>query len=252
MKHIGRASVSAILVWVITAGFFLAIRGYAAELVTTIKAGKPSLVTWHGLEGTGVGVDIPTGMLLTQEDSAHGIELWFTDGTPAGTHLVRDINPGSESGGPAWYHRVGNVAVFRASDGIHGSEVWRSDGTDAGTYMLADIGPGKQGFGGDAVFSGVVLDGVLYFAADDTVSGRELWRTDGTREGTFLVADIVPGYAGSDPADLTVAAGRLYFSLYTDGLWVSDGTSSGTRLRVISRPTTNQHSTPSRNASAYP
>ena len=229
MKHIGRASVSAILVWVITAGFFLAIRGYAAELVTTIKAGKPSLVTWHGLEGTGVGVDIPTGMLLTQEDSAHGIELWFTDGTPAGTHLVRDINPGSESGGPAWYHRVGNVAVFRASDGIHGSEVWRSDGTDAGTYMLADIGPGKQGFGGDAVFSGVVLDGVLYFAADDTVSGRELWRTDGTREGTFLVADIVPGYAGSDPADLTVAAGRLYFSLYTDGLWVSDGTSSGTR-----------------------
>jgi ELWxxDGT repeat protein len=229
MKHFGRARASAIWAPVIAAAFFIAFRGDAAELVNTIKAGKPSLVTWAGLEGTGVGVEIPAGMLLTQQDSAHGAELWITNGTPLGTHLVRDINPGSEAGGPSWYHRVGDVAVFLASDGIHGSEVWRSDGTDAGTYMLADIGPGKQSYGGSPVFSGVVLDGVLYFAADDTVSGSELWRTDGTREGTFLAVDIVPGYVGSDLADLTVAGGRLYFSRYTDGLWVSDGTTSGTR-----------------------
>ncbi len=230
MKYFGRAPVSAILAWVIAAGAFMAIRGDAAELVNTIKAGKPSLVTWAGLEGTGVGVDIPTGMLLTQEDSAHGTELWFTDGTPAGTHLVRDINPGSESGGPAWYHRVGNVAVFLASDGIHGLEVWRSDGTEAGTYMLADIGPGKQWYGGSAVFSGVVLDGVLYFAADDTVSGKELWRTDGTREGTFLAVDIVPGYAGSDPDGLVVAGNRLYFSRER---WIVDLRRNGSGTQKI-------------------
>jgi len=228
MKYFGRAPVSAILAWVIAAGAFMAIRGDAAELVNTIKAGKPSLVTWAGLEGTGVGVDIPTGMLLTQENSAHGTELWFTDGTPAGTHLMRDINPGSESGEPAWYHRVGNVAVFLASDGVHGLEVWRSDGTEAGTYLLSDIGPGKQWYGGSPVFSGVVLDGVLYFAADDTVSGKELWRTDGTREGTFLAADIVPGYAGSDPDGLVVAGNRLYFRA-NGGLWISDGTDPGTQ-----------------------
>ena len=129
----------------IAAGFFMAIRGDAAELVNTIKAGKPGLVTWAGNEGMGVGVEIPRGMLLTQKDSAHGAELWITNGTPAGTHLVRDINPGAESGGPSWFWRVGDVAVFRASDGIHGTELWRSDGTELGTYMLADIGPGKQG-----------------------------------------------------------------------------------------------------------
>ena len=229
MKQFGRVSASAILASVIAAVFFMAIRGDAAELVNTIKAGMPSLVTWPGgLEGTGVGVEIPAGMLLTQKDSAHGSEVWFTDGTPAGTRLVRDINPGSVSGGGAWYHRVGDVAVFLGSDGIHGPEVWRSDGTDAGTYMLADIGPGKQGFGGNAVFSSVVLDGVLYFAADDTVSGIELWRTDGTREGTYLAVDIVPGYAGSGPEGLTVAGNRLYFSL-SDGLWSSDGTPTGTQ-----------------------
>jgi ELWxxDGT repeat protein len=227
MKQFGRATASAILTTAIAAAFFVAIRGDAAELVKTIKAGKPSLVTWAGNEGMGAGLEIPGGMLLTQKDSAHGTELWITNGTPAGTHLLRDINPGTESGGPSWFWRVGDVAVFRASDGIHGTELWRSDGTELGTYMLADIGPGKQGYGG-SVLQGAVLDGVFYFVGDDGVSGSELWRTDGTREGTFLAVDIVPGHAGSEPGGLTVAGNRLYFR--TDaGLWISDGTSPGTR-----------------------
>ena len=227
MKYFGRAPVSAILAWVIAAGFFMAIRGDAAELVNTIKAGKPGLVTWAGNEGMGVGVEIPRGMLLTQKDSAHGAELWITNGTPAGTHLVRDINPGAEGDRQSWFWRVGDVAVFRASDGIHGTELWRSDGTELGTYMLADIGPGKQGYG-SSVLQGAVLNGVFYFVGDDGVSGSELWRTDGTREGTFLAVDIVPGYVGSEPGGLTVAGNRLYFRSDA-GLWISDGTSPGTR-----------------------
>ena len=228
MKHFGRASVSAILASVITTAFFMAIRGDAAELVKTIKAMKPNLVTWAGFEGMAVGVELPAGMLLTQQDSAHGAELWLTDGTPTGTRLVRDINPGTQSSAPFVFHRVGDVAAFLADDGIHGAELWRSDGTELGTYMLADIGPGKQGWGGTYGLGAVVLDGVLYFAADDGVSGNELWRTDGTREGTYLAVDIAPGYDGSVPGGLTVAGNRLYF-VATGGLWVSDGTTAGTR-----------------------
>jgi ELWxxDGT repeat protein len=208
----------------------MALPGDAAELIKTIKAGKPSLVTWSGYEGMGAGAEIPAGMVLSQQDSAHGAELWFTDGTPSGTRLVRDIFPGTAGSMPTWFRRVGDVAVFLANDGIHGLELWRSDGTDAGTYLLADIGPGKQAYGGSNVLEGAVLEGVLYFTADDAVSGSELWRTDGTREGTFLAADIMPGYEGSSPADLTIAGNRLYFRL-SDGLWSSDGTRIGT-LRI--------------------
>ncbi|HEV7609200.1 MAG TPA: ELWxxDGT repeat protein [Steroidobacteraceae bacterium] len=228
MKHFGRASATALFASMIAMVFLTSIRGDAAELVKTIKSGAPGLVTWSGYEDMIAGVELPAGLLVSQKDPAHGTELWFTDGTPSGTRLIRDINPGTESSGPISFRRIGDVAVFQANDGIHGPELWRSDGTEAGTYLLADIGPGKQGFGSAPVFPGVVLNGILYFEADDGVSGSELWRTDGTREGTFLAADIVPGYAGSGPADLTVAGNRLYFR-ESDGLWVSDGTGAGTQ-----------------------
>jgi ELWxxDGT repeat protein len=229
MKHFGRASASAMLASVIAAASFMAIRGDAAELVNTIKAGTPSRVTWAGNVGAAVGVELPAGMLLAQTDSAHGSELWFTNGTLAGTRLVRDINPGSVGSGPSQFRLLGDAAVFLADDGIHSLELWRSDGTEFGTYMLADIGPGTQGWGGSPGLQGVLLDGVLYFAANDSVSGNELWRTDGTREGTFLAVDIVPGYNGSDPGGLTIAGNRLYFRA-SGGLWVSDGTPAGTQI----------------------
>ena len=36
-------------------------------------------------------------IFFTKDDGAIGGELWVTDGTVFGTHLVRDINPGSFS-----------------------------------------------------------------------------------------------------------------------------------------------------------
>jgi ELWxxDGT repeat protein len=78
------------------------------------------------------------------------------------------------------------------------------------------------------------LGGIGYFAADDGVHGRELWRTDGTAVGTVLVKDIRPGPAGSDPDRFVVVGGLLFF-VADDGttgveLWRSDGTAAGTAL----------------------
>ena len=72
-----------------------------------------------------------------------------------------------------------------------------------------------------------------FFAADDPVLGRELFRTNGTSAGTGLFADLNPGPASSSPRLLTAASSRLYF-LYDDWVsgaqpWVSDGTVTGTR-----------------------
>jgi ELWxxDGT repeat protein len=94
------------------------------------------------------------------------------------------------------------LCLFTANDGVHGLELWRTDGTFDGTYMLQDINPGVNG----SLIQGTPLEGldyngVFYFAADDggAAYGRELWRTDGTVQGTVLDGDYNPGPAGSDP-----------------------------------------------------
>src|SRR5205823_2936221 len=77
------------------------------------------------------------------------------------------------------------------------------------------------------------MNGFIYFAADDGVSGRELWRMDASGHGgATLVSDLFPGLAGSYPRDLTNVNGPLYFStqdkIGITELWKSDGTDSGT------------------------
>ncbi|HBL26842.1 MAG TPA: hypothetical protein DD490_08415, partial [Acidobacteria bacterium] len=80
----------------------------------------------------------------------------------------------------------------------------------------------------------VELGGYLYFAADDGMHGRELWRTDGTGPGTGLVADICPGPCSSFPTDLAVYGDLVGFAA-TNGfhgreIWLSNGTRGGTRM----------------------
>ena len=70
-----------------------------------------------------------------------GCELWKSDGTAAGTALVRDIWPGSGSSRPSELTDVNGTLFFLANDGTHGIELWKSDGTAAGTVMVKDVDP---------------------------------------------------------------------------------------------------------------
>ena len=57
---------------------------------------------------------------------------------------------------------------------------------------------------------------MLFFAADDGVNGKEIWRSTGSESGTKLLADVVDGSGGSDPADLRVAGPLVFFSATQD------------------------------------
>ena len=123
------------LSWSLAALVFLAIRSEAGvELVTDIN------VT-NSVGGSTIWLpvaELPTGTLFALDDG-HGAELWRTDGTAAGTYLLRDINPGEPSSSPTGFIVINDVAYFRADDGTNGKELWRTDGTTSGTTIVADI-----------------------------------------------------------------------------------------------------------------
>jgi len=78
------------------------------------------------------------------------------------------------------------------------------------------------------------VGGTLFFTAADGKNGFELWKSDGTAQGTLLVKDIYPGRASSVPSFLTNVDGTLFFAaadgLHGVELWKSDGTPGGTTL----------------------
>nr|NCS42022.1 hyalin [Microcystis aeruginosa BS13-10] len=142
-------------------------------------------------------------------DGVNGEELWKSDGTAAGTVLVKDIRPGYSGFGPRYLTAVGNTLFFTADDGVNGTELWKSDGTAAGTVLVKDIRPGLST---SYPFSLTAVGNTLYFRAYDGVNGYELWKSDGTAAGTVLVKDILPGPIGSNPNYLTAVGNTLFFT----------------------------------------
>src|SRR5690606_16344846 len=106
-----------------------------------------------------------------------GTEVWKTDGTEAGTVMVKDIRPGPESSIATFaIFKIFNGRVyFAADDGVNGYELWQTDGTSAGT-ILFELTPGSDGtLLGDLVPSG----SNLFICLSSFTGGAYLWKTDG-------------------------------------------------------------------------
>ena len=163
-------------------------------------------------------------LFFTVEDCVHGRELWKSDGTEAGTVMVKDINLGFESSDPDYLTNVNGILFFRA-DGGDGSTLWKSDGTGVGTVrIVAPIAPYHVKYLTN-------VNGTLFFSGSSW-HGPELWKSDGTDAGTVRVADIWPLTPGSNPGWLTPTGSVIFFNA-NDGttgqeLWKSDGTDAGT------------------------
>lgn len=153
------------------------------------------------------------GTVFAANDGVHGVEPWFSDGTEAGTYLLRDIAAGEASSMLPRFDReatafAGGFVYFVADDGVRGRELWRTDGGSA--VLARDIAPGRASSTPTRMRA---IGDAVYFSADDGVHGRELWWS--SLAGTHLVADVAPGTDASQPHDMTELGGWIYFFAMT-------------------------------------
>lgn len=125
-------------------------------------------------------------LFFRANDGTNGYELRKSDGTEAGTTLVKDVFPGAGSSNTSSLANVNGTLFFNADDGTNGAELWKSDGTALGTILVKDINTGGSPNPGSLTN----MNGTLFFNANNGTNGYELWRSDGTSTGTTLVKDI--------------------------------------------------------------
>lgn len=199
-------------------------------------------------------------------NSIHGSALWKTDGTVAGSQVVKNIAPGGLGGTPIAMTTMGGKLYFTSRD--DNSQLWVSDGTDVGTvrytnvFYYCDFTTAINGLiyvraTNNAMTNGIwVTDGnpnnltllsptlnaaafyierggKAYMNPDAPSSSayRPLVGSDGTPGGTGVIADV--------SCNLPYTVGNtLYFSSPFDSglarLWKSDGTGPGT-IQVTDR-----------------
>jgi ELWxxDGT repeat protein len=200
--------------------FFSASDGMSTELwksdgtadgTVLLRGGFPDTSAWLRTNVLEL-MNVNGTLFFAANDGSSGMELWKSDGTPAGTVLVKDIRAGADGSSPHALTNVNGVLFFAADDGSSSVELWKSDGTAPGTVRVKDINAGPTGSFPDQL---ATIYGMLFFAAYDTQNGYELWQSDGSEAGTVIAQDIEPGAASSMPSDITVAGNHLFFNATT-------------------------------------
>ena len=209
--------------------------GVLSEIATLVKDIRPGTGGAFPRGGNEL-VNVNGILYFTANNGSNGWELWRSDGTAAGTVLVKDIVAGSGSSNPEHLINVNGKLFFTAETAATGRELWKSDGTAAGTVLVKDINPGT-GYGISFLLHDLFINvnGKLFFTANNGTNGVELWKSDGTAAGTVMVKDIVSGSSTSSPDLFTVYKGALFFTAFntatgTFDLWRSDGTATGTQV----------------------
>src|SRR5262249_35018273 len=131
---------------------------------------------WQGFQELGGKLYFPC------ELGTAGQELCVSDGTAAGTRIVKDIRPGIASSSPRFLGRLGGKLLFSAQVPASLTGLWVTDGTSAGTLEL--LGPGVNA---DAISTFerdfAVIGANAYVPCFTAATGFELCKTDGTVAG---------------------------------------------------------------------
>jgi len=196
--------------------------GTAAGTTMVIDLAAPEEEGGYGYAGS-----VPAQLTATDEALYFvttpvwfGAEVYKTDGTAAGTELLARHypprpGPGSSVfgmtavGNRVYYGESTYSPSFGTSVGLH-----KTDGSPGSTGIVYDFSAGateSDGFVNESVLGNFTdINGVLYFTANDGLTGAELWKSDA--DGTAPLPEVQPGRAGSYPTNLVNLNGVLFFN----------------------------------------
>ncbi|WP_294244970.1 T9SS type A sorting domain-containing protein [uncultured Chryseobacterium sp.] len=206
-------------------------------------------------------------IFTANRNNTEGTEPWVYDPATQKSTLLKDIFPGFDGGiGPLpSFRNVNNKIYFLARQNYSSLQIWQTDGTPAGTVKAKDLPvnyvnelvvsgnklyfyQNQELWTFDTVTHDLILlktffysgnvklyafNNQIFLAANDGVSGKEIWKTDGTVAGTEMLKDISTdgGSISNDFKILTLNNGKFYFMANTATgfhLYASDGTAAGT------------------------
>lgn len=167
-------------------------------------------------------------LYFVAEDDSHGKELWVSDGSDSGTQLFVDLYPGAGSSSPDQLTVMGEALYFGAAPGEWRRRLWKTYGTAEATSTVGNFWPGYIRSAGR----------LLYMADNENGSQTDLWRSDGTANGTYRLP-LNPHGSSTAYGLLAVGEQMLFFAY--DGftgheLWSArlDPAPPGARLANIS------------------
>ena len=157
-------------------------------------------------------------------------EIWQTDGTVNGTVFIQNISHPSNSStnSPAFIYTSNSYLLYSYYDIQNGYELWKTNGITQNilknitTYNKPSLGSDKK----------VRVGNVWYFNGAD-YHGAELWKSDGTSEGTVLVKDLNSGIFSAIIQEIVAVGSTVYFTAIFSNedntrLFKTDGTENGT------------------------
>ncbi|WP_426752070.1 ELWxxDGT repeat protein [Myxococcus sp. Y35] len=216
------------------------------HLVKDIQPGPGSSFPFNLTQAAGV-------LYFSADDGEHGRELWRSDGTAQGTELVEDTRPGPEGSGAQPFTVFKKRLYFATFTPDYSETELRKLDPDPSchprSHRVATI-PNPYADEPREFFifvsSSTVTERKLYFTLFYDVGSPapadvQLWRTDGTEQGTKLLYQ--PLIVSPDlrvPTPVPTNDGRVVFYAFDEAhgheLWVSNGQPSGTRLLQDIRP----------------
>jgi ELWxxDGT repeat protein len=154
----------------------------------------------------------------------NGPDVWKTDGTPAGTQIVKSFTITNSNAGVNGIETINNsVYFFDNTSNSNYCNLYKSDGTTAGTTILRTF---TVTTGASRGFKLTQINGIAYFILEQ--GAQNLWKTDGTAAGSVLVKSSL----GITSPFLNANGTTVFFAYNAAAtrlaLWKTDGTGGGT------------------------